>query len=230
MTKELTTKKSTELTNKNMTNDLGISITDIELTRLKLLQSSSDLVKEGEGVAGQIVDLDTMEVLGDRKNPLEFAIVGNRKMWLEDRGEEYTVRPATHKNELPWEEAGVKRTYFHSFYVVLKKDVEEAKGGLVFPYELSFSATGLKAASIISKLVLKLGMMGQHCYSRYFTANVVLKKKGKHSWLAIMPKIGEATPKDKQKSLASMAELMKTANIQSPTVDTAIEGEHESKF
>ena len=167
-----------------------VTMDDIQITRLKIAQPSSDATKEDKVRAGAIFDKDTYDELAYKEEkPLEFVVLASKKTWLIEEGGEYRVEPALNKSEKPWEHNGVKNTFFHSFFVLIKSEVEEH--GFALPYELSFSSSGLQTASAISKLLLKMKIKGVPSYAYSFIGTTALKKKAQHSWFAMQIKFGE---------------------------------------
>lgn len=189
MNKELTKKEAKNLT---PINDMSLDITsaDIMMSRLKVMQPTSDLVKEGNAEPGTVVDQQTSEVICKKGGKFTFIVVGTDRYWIEQVGEEYSIRPAQHRRELPWEEMNIKRTFVHNFYVILPPQVTS---GFAMPYELPFTSSGLQTASAISKFLLQARVANKPVYHILFEAKVGLKKKGKHSWFALdITKTGSA--------------------------------------
>jgi len=220
VTKAPTTAVSVAPLNLGASNDVTVS--DLQISRLKILQANSDLVKEGDSKPGSVIDVDTNDVKAMKgEKPLKFIIVGSKKTWLIEENGTYQVLPATHKNEYPWNENGIKRTYFHSFFVLLPDDVNN---GNPFPYELSFSSTGLTTAAMISKHLLLQKHKMQPSWCLTFEANVILRKKGKNSWYSLQVTKTSLTSAEHQK----LAESFSTLNYASKPEVTTQHSEEEA--
>ncbi len=193
-----------------------VDIGDIQISRLKIAQTGSDAVKEDKVRAGCIFDKDTYEELAYKEEkPLEFIILASKKTWLIEEGGTFRVEPAMNKNEKPWEENGVKNTYFHSFFILLKNDLD--KHGFGFPMELSFSSSGLQTASTISKFLLKMKLKGVPSYAYTFTGTTTLKKKGVNSWFGMDVKFGD---KVSEKAMKAAQAIPISSLIAQPTTET----------
>lgn len=193
------------LGNSNFSAADQISASDIVVPRLKVMQSNSDLVKEDKAKAGAIIDPDTLEQFAYKaEKPLEFVILASRKYWLINEGGNWFSKPANTRHDFPRSEAGVERTFFHSFLVVLKKDLQE-KGAFLMPYQLGFSSTGLNAVSTISKIILQgKALAGKPSYAYYMKADVILRKKGQNSWFQLQPSKGADLTKAELEKVTSI--------------------------
>jgi len=210
MGKELTKKEQNEAIERDPT-VLGacdeISGSDLSIGRIGIMQPGSEMVKEDKARQGAIVDTETEEELGYKsEKPLEFFIFKTARFWVEYKGEEFLRRiPAQHQNELPWQDGEIRRMYTHSFYIVLKKDIEE---GLLMPYELSFRSTELKVARRLSKMLFLLRQQKQPSWKRCFKLTTELKKKGSYSWYGSKISLGDDATQDEMNAAYTLYKQM----------------------
>jgi hypothetical protein len=223
--KELTTVEKTEMTEYDDSvlgacND--ITTHDLQIGRIGIMQPGSILVKEEKARQGAVIDTETEEELAYKtETPLEFLIVKSQKYWVEYKNDEFFQRlPAIHQNEKPWSEGEIDRMFTHSFYILLKRDVE---AGMVMPYELSFRSTELKTAKRISKILFMMGQQRKPSWSKVFKLTTDLKTKGKHSWFASKVDIGEDANDDMKKAAYTLYQQMNNASTVSHAGENATE-------
>lgn len=164
-----------------------VSAGDITLGRISVMQSMSVLVQDDKANKGEIINLDTEEVLGGTKDVCELILLKSEKYWIEKEGEDFKARyPATDPNELPWEEGSIKRVYHHAFYVLLPEEVES---GMAMPYEIAFRSTDLQSAKKISKFLMQMRMQKIPSWGKVFGLTTVEKSKDKYKWYGTNVKI-----------------------------------------
>lgn len=227
MSKELTKKQNTEVSKEvNLGAGGQVSAADLLIGRLGCLQHLSQLVKDGVAKAGQIVDTESGEVLGGKgtDKPMEYVVLSVNKYWVITENGEYKTRiPGTHQNEYLWEEGNIKRMFNISFYVLLKKDLDN---DVIMPYEMSFRSTELRTARKIMKMLFIMGTKKQASWNRYFTASVNEKKKGQHSWYAYDINMGAETSANvREMSSAVFSQI----GEKSPDMNDARTDEYQSK-
>jgi len=196
MKNELVERKSTEVSTDVA--DLGVAndltMEDIGLGRICLMQSSSNMVKQGIAQQATFINIaNPTEVLGTKTKPLEFIIASHLKYWIElnEDSQEFMAKyPArSNENELKWNETvnGIKvqRTYHFAYIVVLP---DEVKTGVIMPYELAFRSTSLKVAKQINNILMKMAGQKVPSWAKTFKLSPGdLVSKGKNSWL--VPKV-----------------------------------------
>lgn len=176
-----------------------ITADDIQIGRISVMQSMSVLVQEDEAKKGQIINLDTGDVLGDTETPAEFIILKAHKYWIEKEGDDFVARyPAVSPDEKPWTEGSITRTYHHAFYVLLP---EEIKDGVEVPYEIAFRSTDLASAKKVSKFLLAMGRKKIPSWGKVFQVTTKEKSKDKYKWFGTEVSLGEdTTAAQKQKA------------------------------
>lgn len=216
---------NTELVKQNEENEVAIynegelgacadiSMHDLQIGRVVVMQPSSTMVKEDKARQGAIIDLESEEELGykmDKK--LVFLVVKSQKYWVEYIDEEFHQRvPALHENEKPWQEGDISRVFTHSFYVLLRKDIEQ---GLILPYEIAFKSTDLKSAKRISKILMIMGQQRKPSWDRWFTMGCELFTKGKYSWFkSKIEVINEEVPQSCKNVAYTLHEQFKKASV-----------------
>lgn len=158
-----------------------ISVEDCQMGRVAIMQSMSKLVQDDKAEKGQIVNIVDGTVLGDKKSPFEFIIVGSYKYWIEKEGDKFVGKyPAVSQNEKPWEEGNISRLYHHAFLVLSVNDIAD---GLALPYELAFRSTDIKtAAQKLSGFLMKLRGKQLPSWTKTFKLTAEEKTKDKYKW------------------------------------------------
>lgn len=188
MKQELLKQESTELTNKDFGAADGITSEDILIPRLAVMQSISEMVKNEQAKAGDIVNCMMNEVICPRGSMLDFIPIVSFKFWIIKRdGDFESIVPAVSDQELAWKEDNIERIFNHAFYVLLLKDIES---GSAFPMQLTFRSTERQTAKILSTLLIHLKRAELASWDKYFSLGTYLKTKDKYSWYATAVKVG----------------------------------------
>jgi len=211
-TKELTKQETTAVSTQQNVADAGISTSDLQISRLSIMNALSELVKSGEFRIGDIVDGGSEEKLGDAKAPVEIVILKSFKYWNSTKNNEYikgSRRPAVSQNDMPWtEEGGIKNIYNHSFYLLLRKDLEE---GIVFPYTINFRSTEVKKAKRICTILYRMAQKGIASYGHYFKFSTKEEKAGSNTWMGAKIEVGDAVPQELQAKALETLKMLNTA-------------------
>lgn len=188
-----------------------VTAADITPGRISVMQKTSVLVDEEKAKAGEIVNLDTEEVLGDSETACEVVILKSHKYWIEKEGDDFKARfPATDPNELPWTEGNISRMYHHAFFVLLPSEI---KDGVEMPYEIAFRSTDLGSAKKISKMLLAMGRKKVPSWGRKFEIKTVKKTKDKNTWFVTDVQLGEETDADTKQVAFDWYEQLSKATI-----------------
>lgn len=173
-----------------------ITVDDFQIGRIQVMQAMSEFVAHDKFRPGDIINMQTEEKIGDKKVPAEFIILKSFKYWVEMDGEKFVRKiPALNSNELPWTEGTIKRTFVHSFYVLLP---DEMKTGMAIPYELSFKSTDIKNAQKLSMLIYKLRQANIASWGKVFSIITYLETKGSNSWYLKSPVCGRDATDEEQ--------------------------------
>lgn len=133
--------------------DLGIgqemTVNDVGITYLSLMQSGSKLVKSKIVPDGSFVLTATKTVVGDEKNPVEFIVLGRKNFWVVKNGLKYVDKfPAVHSKEYPKENKdGTKNWYTIEMYVLLPARMAV---GDISPYVYTFRSSSLKKFNAVA--------------------------------------------------------------------------------
>jgi len=188
----------------------GISMSDITIGRLAVMQSGSVLVKDEKARAGQVINLLTSDVVGDRKTPFEIIPIRSLKYWIVKRGDDFVERfPAKSPNELAWEEGDLTRVYHHSFYVLLPSDVKE---GMAIPLEIAFRSTDLQTAKKLSTFIMKGWMKRLATWGKVYNIEIVERAKDKNKWFGTDATVGRDSTIEEREASTMWNEILTKAN------------------
>lgn len=190
MKQELTTAQDNQtLTISDRMQASGVSPKDFQPARLALLQPASDMVNEGGGVTGDIVNTASQEILGGNGKPIEFIPIELYKtLVVEDATSQppkfLRQEPLTSNNEkLPWEDretndAGIsipiKRTHCFNFFVLLTKDINNDEA---LPTVIRFKSASMATGKKLASHMLSRNMLRQPAYSQAICLDSAKQKK-----------------------------------------------------
>ena len=214
MKKELQETKKTELTTQALA-DSGISTNDLLISRVGLMNALSNLVKSGDALIGDIFDTGAEEKLGDADTPVDFLVLKSMKNWHTEKDGEYVKgsrQVAFSQNDLPWEqEGGIKNIFNHSFYILLKKDLED---GIVIPFTINFKSTELKKAKRICTILYRMAQKGINSYGHWFSLAAKEERSGNNSWMGAKISVGEEVPQEMQKKALDILIMLNKAEAE----------------
>lgn len=195
-----------------------ISVDDIEVSRLAVMSSNSQLVKDDICKQGQIVDLETHEPLGYKEEkPLEVIVLKSFKYWIQKRDDKFLGKlPATHNKEMPWNDGDITNTYHHAFLVLVAPQVSE---GIEMPYEIAFRSTDLATAKKLSKMLWTMARKKEPSWNRKFLISAIPRKNDKHSWWGTDIKVGEVTTQEQRACAYNWFMQMKHSEIKIKSSD-----------
>jgi hypothetical protein len=197
--------------------DIGAK--DIKIERILLTQSMSKKVQTDEVGKGKLIIQSTLEELAGHKEKteMEFIAIKAMRYWVEsdkDTKEFITRYPALDPDELPWEEQRgartVKRTYTHSFIVLLPKKIEQMED---LPMELAFRSTNLDCAKAINTILLNMKRKQLSSWMKVFKLKIDTKSKGENTWYVTVPTISRDASKDEIMSAEQWAKILTTAKM-----------------
>ena len=193
-------------------NQAGISASDLLISRIGVMNALSEMVKSGQFRIGDIVDTSAEEKLGDATSNVDFIVLKSFKYWTQTKDKEFvkgSYQPAISNNDKPWTEAGnIKNIFNHSFYVLLKKDLEE---GVEIPYTINFRSTEVKKAKRICTIIYRMLQQGNPCYANYFELSTKEERSGKDSWFGAKIGVGQAVPVEIQNRSAKMLDMINSS-------------------
>lgn len=137
-----------------------ISSQDILISKILLMQGLSQMVSDEEALMGEFRDSVTKELLGKAgASPLEVVPFHMEKVWVTqttDGNEFRGITPYVEGQDKPRTEEidgeEVNNYYTLTFYVLLKKDLEQydKTGVRPMPYAVSFKSTSLRAGKTLA--------------------------------------------------------------------------------
>ena len=164
--------------------EAGISPDDIVIPRLMLMQNTSEYVGDGKAKMGDIMNAQSMTVVGGINTPVEIVPL---KMFKTIRIYDVSQQPpkfirqepatpATEKLPFEGNEGGVavKRYLNLNFYILMKKDIDNDEA---FPVVVSFKSTSLRAGKQLATQLFKMLALRKPVYSKSVMLTVTKEKK-----------------------------------------------------
>jgi hypothetical protein len=197
----------------------GISQKDIKIDRIMLTQSMSKKVQEDEISKGVLCIQSTLEVLASIKDKtsMEFIPLKAMKYWIEqdkDTKEFISRKPANSPDDYPWEEQigarTVKRTYTHSFIVLLPSKIASMEET---PLELAFRSTNLDCARAINTILLNMKRKNVPSWAKVFSLKIDTKTKGQNTWYVTVPSLTRDVTADEKVSVEQWAKILNDAQV-----------------
>lgn len=209
--------------------DIGAK--DIKIERILLTQSMSKKVQTDEVAKGKLIIQSTLEELASHKEKteMEFIAIKAMRYWVEsdkDTKEYITRYPALDPDELPWEEVRgartVKRTYTHSFIVLLPSKIAAMED---LPMELAFRSTNLECAKSINTILLNMKRKNLPSWKKVFKLKIDTKTKDTNTWYVTVPSIARDASEDEVRSAEEWAKILTTAKMKLDEGDDFAAGE-----
>lgn len=179
--------------------ELGISASDLSIPKLHCMQSTSELVGEGQAKPGELVNSMTKEILGGYDKPIEIIPLFANKTWVyydmsTGQPKFMRIEPMTPATEnLPWDdiENGIKirRDACLNFFVLLNKDAEEDE---CFPYVISFKRTSYAAGKALATHLLKLKMFRKPVFDKTVILSSRKEKKDTNTYAVLGIAVGKS--------------------------------------
>lgn len=215
--------------------DAGISMSDIVIPKILLMQGTSGLVAEEKAKLGDMIRSDSEEVIGGLTKPLEIIPLKLNKVWrtydVSGASPKFLrsepVTKLNEKREWTGEENGVpiRHDMCFDFFVLLKNECEE---GAPFPYVLSFKRTSASTGRELATHIFKLGLVGQLPYSRTVQIRTEKEKNpnGNNYYSIYKLKAGDTVPQFKEAAAMWFGILKDSSKY---TVDESAEEKAEEK-
>lgn len=190
--------------------ELGVSAQDLIIPKLLLMQNTSEYVGDKKAAMGDIVNSQSLEVVGGIGKDLAIVPLKMYKTWRVynmDSGQPEFVRQdaVTAQNEkLPWEDmeeidgkkVPIRRDLCLNFFVLLRTDLEN---GDAFPLVVSFKRTSTQAGRQLATHLFKMACLGRLPYSQTQVLQVKAQKKDKNTYgVYEIAKGAELTEEQKQ--------------------------------
>lgn len=164
--------------------ELGVEASDLVIPSVQLMQGTSSLVGDDKAKLGDIVNMQTEEVLGSPDKPIKILPL---KMYKTLRTYDVTnngfkfmheepLTPANDKMDGEGQENGipVKRYHTMNFFVLLKSDLEKNEA---FPCLVRFRSTGMNAGRALATHLYKRVHLRQLPYSQFVELSCRKEKK-----------------------------------------------------
>ena len=201
--------------------DIGAK--DIRIERILLTQSMSKKVQKDEVEKGKLVIQSSLEILGGIKAKdceavdMEFIPIKAMRYWVEtdkDTQEFITRYPALDPDEHAWEEQRgartVKRTYTHSFIVLLPSKIEKMEDT---PMELAFRSTNLACAQSVNMKLLNMKRRNLPSWAKVFKLNIDTKTNKQGTWYITNDSISRDATDVEIKTAEQWAKVLATATL-----------------
>lgn len=154
--------------------ELGVEVGDLVIPLVQLMQGTSALVGDDKAKLGDIVNMQTEEVLGSVTTPIKILPLKMFKTLrtydVTDNGfkflHEEPLTPANEKMDGEGTEGDipVKRYHTMNFFVLLKSDLEKQEG---FPCLVRFRSTGMNAGRALATHLYKRVHLRKLPYSQF---------------------------------------------------------------
>lgn len=211
MTNEIVIKETTQVaTTNSVLDDMGISMSDVVLPRLMLMQNTSEAVGADKAKLGDIVSSLTEEVLGGVNAPISFIPLNTYKTWMVYEMSGATPRfvrteACTKENEArPWDamENGKPHRYNQviNCLALLRKDCSSEEA---FPVVISFKRTSYMAGKILLTQILKQKILRRAVWSKAYLLTAT-KTKNDTNYYAILGVTPDSATTLAEQELAAM--------------------------
>jgi len=231
--KDLTVKQETELEAVNVESldawgDHDGGAQELIISKVLIMQSTSELVQAGEATMGEFRDSQSGEKYGDLKQPDSIIPFHFERVWVisskpvgEDRYKFEGYEPINRSNEnLPWtyKENGVdmKREYTRNFYCLLPDDMS-------MPVIVSFKGTSAKAGkNLWTQMYLKNKNMGKIPAEFQIELSAKRETKDKNTFCVMEIKKGkQASAEQKQQAFEWLKTIKSTkVKVHEPDADS----------
>ncbi len=207
----------------------GIETSDLTIPALLLMQNTSEYVGDGKAVLGDIVNSQSLEVIGGLKADVEVVPLKMYKTWRIYnmagsnpkfmRAEEFTAKNAG----LEWQftDNGVpcKRVLNMNFYVLIKKELDAGEG---FPALIAFKSTSLNAGKALATAMYKQAILERPVYGKSVMLSIKKEKKDTNTFAVYEIRTGSVTSETHKSEAAKWVSILNTT---SHTVDDSSEKE-----
>lgn len=203
-----------------------IGTQDIKIERILLTQAMSKKVLDDSVAKGKLVLQSNLEILaGYKEKELEFIPIKAMKYWIESDkdSKEFIARyPALSPDEHEWEEKRgartIKRTYTHSFIVLLPSKIANMED---VPLELAFRSTNLDCAKSINTKLLNMKRRNLPSWYKVFSLKIDTKSNAQGTWYITSDSIIRDAKADEIETAESWAKILHDAKIKLDENDEA---------
>lgn len=205
----------------------GVSASDLIIPKLLLMHNTSEYVGDGKAKLADIVNSQTLEVIGGIDSPIEIIPLKLYKTWriydMTKSPPEFIRQDAvTSKNEKDSYEGNengtpIRRDMCLNYYVLLKKEVDENEA---FPAVVSFKRSSFYAGKALATHFFKMAALKRPPYSQSVMITTSKMKKDTNTW-AVMG-IGKGTNLN-ETDLATAEKWLKLVSSVSTHVDEVAE-------
>lgn len=198
--------------------ELGVETKDLVIASIQVMQGTSALVGDEKAKVGEIVNMQTEEILGGVDKPIKilplkmyktlriYNVANSSFKFLREEpltakndklSNEAMERIQTEDGEI---EVPVKRYHSFNFFVLLKTDMDKGEG---FPCLIRFRSTGMNAGRTLATYLYKLVFFRKKPYSTFIS--LLTKKEKKETAVYGVPVI------DTKNTLAATPEEIQAA-------------------
>lgn len=199
-TKEVAVAQETKgLSVSNALQDLGIEAGDLIIPKLLLMQNTSQMVGDDAAKVGDIINSQSLEVLGGLGAPVDIIPLKMTKTWrvydLGGKQPEFIRQEAvTAANvNLPWDDTEdgvpIRRDMCMNFFVLLVSDVVKEEA---FPCVVSFKRTSMQAGKQLATHLFKMTALGKKPYAHSVQLKAAKQKTDTNTYGVF--ELGKSTP------------------------------------
>lgn len=191
-----------EVAMSEMMAEIGVQAQDLVIPKLLLMQNTSEYVGDEKAKLGDVVNSQTIEVLGGFASPVAILPLKLYKTWrvydMSGGQPEFMhqdpVTPANEKQE--WEGTEVvdgqtipvRRDLCFNFFALLKTDIANGEG---FPVVVSFKRTSMQAGRQLATQMFKMGAIRRPSYARNILLSVKKEKKDTNTYAVFECRVGD---------------------------------------
>lgn len=198
MNTEVTTTETKAMTIGDQMAAVGVNAEDIIIPRLMLMQNTSEFVGDGTAKMGDLVNSQTLEVLGGFDKPVEIMPLKFFKTWRTydvsgGSPKLSSIDTVTRENERQKPEGidangqPFKRYLTFNFLVLLKSEVEAKQS---FPMLVMFKSTGLQAGKALATHFVKQSAFGETSFKRTVLIASSKQKKDTNTYATFVSRPG----------------------------------------
>lgn len=197
--------------------DMGVSSRDMLIPRLMLMQNTSEYVGDDKAKMGDVVNSQTLEVLGDTSKPVEVIPLRVYKTWkvYDLRGsvpKKLREEPMTADNEkkdamgtIMEGEVPTKHYYCINAMVLVASDIAK---GEAFPTVVTFKSTSLMAGKQLVSFIVRQAAFRKNPFDNVVTLGVTKQKKESNTYAVFNAVKGrETTPAEREEAIRWISDL-----------------------
>lgn len=211
--------QSTALALSDMMESTGITASDLVIPKLLLMQNTSEYVGDGKAVLGDIVNSQTMEVVGSLKTPCEIIPLKMYKTWriydVSSKSPRFIRQEAvTRSNEkLPWDDVEngtpIRRDQCINFFALIKTELDT---GNDFPCAISFRRSSFSTGKQLATQLFRMTMQGKLPYSESVMLGVKKEKNDTNYYSVYTMSKGAELTKEQQASAAKWLSMLSSVS------------------